>query len=107
MIDELAEKIYRTAWEKMFWDHCPEYYDHLIGTKLALIDSEVAEVLEAYRKDMGSEKLLEEIADIIIRVLDLYKGLERHGSVEGSLEQAIYAKMEVNESRDKKHGNRF
>ena len=71
-----------------------------IPEKLALIHSEVSEALEATRKgdDAGFE---EELADVIIRVLDLADALDLNMAV------AIRDKMIKNESRSVRHGKRF
>ena len=61
--DELSQILHDTAIEKGFWDG--EYTNDKVGLKLALVHSEVTEVLEALRKSHGSEKIVEEIADVI------------------------------------------
>lgn len=107
-VDDIAERIYGSAIKKGFWDCEERDLDLLIGTKLNMIVTEVSEVTEAYRKDKGKEGIIEEIADIVIRVLDLYYGLASHGFVDkNSLEPTIYDKMEVNRGREFKHGRRF
>lgn len=74
---------------------------------LCLIHSEVSECLEAYRDgDKMSEKLPSyrettvELADIIIRVLDMaaYYGMDIGG--------AVMAKVHYNESRPQRHGGK-
>jgi len=79
-----------------------------IPESLALIHSEVSEALEADRKDMGESKKLfgvsqftEELADIVIRVMDL---AEAEGCY---LSGAIVRKMQYNESREHLHGNKY
>jgi len=69
-LDALAAMLHETAKEKGFWDG--EYSHDKIGNKLALVHSEVTEVLEAIRKTKGSEQVVEEMADVIIRLLDVY-----------------------------------
>lgn len=120
--DALAALMHETALEKGFW---PEKYfeynvsadglgqytlqvtEEAIGVKLALVHSEVTEVLEAIRKDQGEGKVVEEMADVIVRLLDLWAALKNTGQVERSLDEAIQTKMKVNEGRPKLHGNRF
>ncbi len=102
-LDRLAVEIHETAVIKGFWDD--EVNAHFVLAKLALVGSEVSEVLEAYRKQQGSEKIVEEMADIIIRLLDLYEGLKRDGIVEHSIDNAIESKTNTNKSRPKMHGN--
>ncbi|AGC34413.1 nucleotide pyrophosphohydrolase, MazG [Haloarcula virus HVTV-2] len=67
---------------------------------LALIHSEVSEALEADRE--GDDELYaEELADIVIRVLD-------HAGTEGiDLEAEVERKMEINEEREYKHGKEY
>lgn len=70
------------------------------GEKLALIHSEVSETLEAVRKG-DTENEVEELADIVIRVLDYagYFGFD--------LAAAIHTKMHRNYLRPYKHGKAF
>ena len=58
-IDALSAVLHETAIEKGFWDG--EFTYDKIGNKLALVHSEVTEVLEALRKNKGSEEIVEEI----------------------------------------------
>jgi len=57
--------LHETAKEKGFWDG--DYNYDKVGNKLALVHSEVTEVLEAIRKNKGSEAVVEEMADVIER----------------------------------------
>jgi NTP pyrophosphatase (non-canonical NTP hydrolase) len=69
-----------------------------------MIHSEVSEVLEAIRKEKGDDKVVEELADILIRVLDLWAGLVRDGYTNHSLQETLLTKMKINTSRAKLHG---
>jgi NTP pyrophosphatase (non-canonical NTP hydrolase) len=102
--DELAKEVYLINKEKEFWVDKEINYD-FIGLKLALIHSEVTEVLESFRKNQGKE--VAELADIIIRVLDLYRGLLEAGWVDESLHDMVYSNIDNNKKRPKKHGNMF
>jgi NTP pyrophosphatase (non-canonical NTP hydrolase) len=103
--DKLADSLHRTAIDKGFWDNDAD--DETFCTKIALIHSEATEVLEAIRKNQGAEAIAEEIADIIIRTLDLYAALYRYGRTRHSLDDVIQLKMSKNKDRPHKHGNRF
>lgn len=104
-LDVLAAILHETAIEKRFWDN-PKNFD-VFGNKLALIHSEVTEVLEAIRKNKGSEEIVEEMVDILIRTLDLYASMRNGGFVEHSLDEILFNKMEKNKARPKLHGNLF
>jgi NTP pyrophosphatase (non-canonical NTP hydrolase) len=110
-LDDLAKEIHKTAVEKGFWD--TEVNIDFIGAKLALVHSEVSEVLEAIRKQKGSDAIVEEMADTIIRLLDLYAGMSQRGwldflpgtGIPVSLDQALDGKTAVNKERPRMHGN--
>lgn len=104
-LDALAAVLHETAVEKGFWDG--EYTHDKIGNKLALVHSEVTEVLEAIRKNQGSEKVVEEIADTLIRLLDVYAAMRNEETVLHSLDEMLQQKMERNKYRPKLHGNLF
>lgn len=104
-LDALAAVLHETAIEKGFWDG--DYTHDKIGNKLALVHSEVTEVLEAIRKSQGSEKVVEEIADVIIRLLDVYAAMRNEEQVLHSLDEVLQNKLEKNKQRPKLHGNLF
>ena len=104
-LDALAAILHETAKEKGFWDG--EYSHDKVGNKLALVHSEVTEVLEAIRKSHGSEKVVEEMADVIIRLLDVYAAMRNEEAVLHSLDEVLHKKMEKNKSRPALHGNLF
>jgi NTP pyrophosphatase (non-canonical NTP hydrolase) len=110
-LDAAAKELHDNAVEKGFWE--PNNKDtHIIFylKQLAMVHSEVSEVLEAIRKEQGAEKIVEEFVDIIIRVLDLYWGMTRDGSLrteEGfniSLHEAFQKKIDINRDRPRMHG---
>lgn len=68
--------------------------------KLMLIVTEVAEAAEAVRHD-NFENLKEELADVVIRTLDLACALGV------DIETEIAKKMEQNRSRPYRHGKRL
>jgi len=77
------------------------------GRNIALMHSELSEMLEAYRyhnppSDHISEfsGVEEEMADVVIRIMD-------HGIARGHrVAEAILAKMAFNETRPLKHGGK-
>ena len=69
----MAIELHEAAVEKGFW---PEDIDDIfVAKQCMMIVSEVTEVMEAVRKDRGSEEIAKEFADILIRTLDLYAGM--------------------------------
>jgi NTP pyrophosphatase (non-canonical NTP hydrolase) len=104
-LDNLATQVHTIAKNKGFWDG-PVSYDKL-GNKLALVHSEVTETLEAIRKDQGSEKTVEEMADIIIRLVDIYQAMLNAGLIEHSLDEILKKKIVKNMERPPLHGNKF
>lgn len=104
-LDALSAVLHEIAIEKGFWDGKKDY--DKIGNKLALVHSEVTEILEAIRKDKGSEKIVEEISDTIIRLLDLYAAMRNEEFVLHSLDDVLQNKININKNRPTLHGNRF
>ena len=66
---------------------------------LALITSEVSEALEDFRKD-EKEHFAEEIADVLIRVLDLTGGMGI------DIDEEVAKKLEINKKRGFRHGGK-
>ena len=113
-INEDCRTIYEVAKSKGFWDN-----ERNVGEMLMLVTSELGEAMEAHRKGnfFKGEKLLEgdkeyfearvkdtfedEIADAIIRLLDMAGGLGI------DLEFHINAKLQYNKSRTKFHGKKY
>ena len=104
-LDALAAMLHEIAREKGFWDG--EYSHDKIGNKLALVHSEVTEVLEAIRKSKGSEQVVEEMADVIIRLLDVYAAMRNEEQIIHSLDEVLEAKINKNKDRPRLHGNLF
>jgi hypothetical protein len=99
----LADKIHTNAMNKGFWDD-----DRNFGEAVALIHSELSEMLEAHRTgEVESEHgipvhpVVEEAADAIIRLLDLA------GAYGWDLDKAIIEKMQYNERRVRLHGKKY
>jgi NTP pyrophosphatase (non-canonical NTP hydrolase) len=104
-LDALAASLHQTAVEKGFWDG--DITHDKIGNKLALVHSEVTEVLEAIRKSKGSEAIVEEMADIVIRLLDLYAAMRDENIIDHSLDEVLEKKLNINKERPILHGNLF
>jgi NTP pyrophosphatase (non-canonical NTP hydrolase) len=104
-IDAFAAMLHENAKEKGFWDG--ETSLDKLGNKLALVHSEVTEVLEAIRKSKGSEAIVEEVADTLIRLLDVYAAMMNMNLVEHSLEEVMNNKIERNKHRPMLHKNLF
>jgi len=104
-LDALAAILHEIAREKGFWDG--DISHDKIGNKLALVHSEVTEVLEAIRKSKGSEYIVEEMADVIIRLLDVYAAMRNEESILHSLDEILNEKIEKNKQRPRLHGNLF
>jgi NTP pyrophosphatase (non-canonical NTP hydrolase) len=101
----MAKDIHSVAVEKGFW---PDKVDDIFITKqLMMIVSEAVEVMEAIRKDKGKQEVADEMADIIIRTLDLYQGLVDNGYVDQELQIALNNKTSFNKSRPERHGVKF
>lgn len=129
MFNELAKKINQGVREKGFWDSMHDALkaisiqfaytdkeeeenkintivratkDAFIAQKIALIQSECGEALEAMRKNnygIGKKDSFEdEIADTIIRLLDLC------GELNIDIDAQIEWKMGYNAQREAKHG---
>jgi NTP pyrophosphatase (non-canonical NTP hydrolase) len=107
-LDRLSTHLHETAVEKGFWDPLGSIDDKFIffAKQIAMIHSEATEVLEALRKSKGHDQVVEELADIIIRVCDLYEGLRESGEVIYSLEKTVRSKAKINKGRPRLHGVR-
>lgn len=111
-ITELVKKAHDNAKLKGFWNDWQYIYNlndleeeaclrnNAIGARLMLVVGEVAEAQEALRKKDDSN-FREELADIVIRVLDISGGLGV------DLEKEIINKMAKNSGRPYKHGKAF
>lgn len=107
-MDDFAFTLHANALKKGFYDPYENINEedriifHL--KQLAMIHSEVSEVLEAMRKEKGDDVVVEELADIIIRVLDFWAFLSMSGYTKHSLVEAINAKVQKNIDRPAMHG---
>lgn len=94
---ELQKAVHDNAVKHGFWENPIN-----VGEKIALIHSELSELLEAFRKPERDDlNTGEELADTVIRVMDLaqYLGIDLQSEVE--------KKHTYNLTRPFKHGKRF
>jgi NTP pyrophosphatase (non-canonical NTP hydrolase) len=101
-IDDLANSLHSTAKEKGFWDDNNGIIFYL--KQLMMVTTEVAEVAEAMRKSQGDRAVVRELADVIIRTLDLYAGLVEDGYTKESLQENLLDKAKYNSDRPNMHG---
>lgn len=102
-VTELAYAIHQNAKDKGFWDENNGVNFYI--KQMAMIHSEVTEILEALRKEKGDYEILSEMADVMIRLFDLYIGMRIDGYFEGMLlENVLLDKVEANKARPKMHG---
>lgn len=110
-LDSMAEAVHETAVEKGFWSvidgATQEQQDIFITKQLMMIVSEAVEVMEAIRKSRGPEEVADEMADIIIRTLDLYAGLKELEYVNTDLQVAFNNKTSFNLTRPERNGVKF
>lgn len=103
-LDTWANQLHVTAKSKGFYDDLDMTTFNSQAKQLAMIHSEVTEVLEALRKDQGQAKVVEELADILIRTLDLYAALVVMHVVTDSLQESFENKSKINTERPRMHG---
>ena len=98
----LEEAVHELAVSKGWWEK-----ERNKGEALALIHAEISECLEALREEhklsekaRGFSCVEEELADVVIRIMDFARGFNY--DVAGAIE----AKFEYNTGRPYKHGNK-
>jgi NTP pyrophosphatase (non-canonical NTP hydrolase) len=129
-INEISKYIFEMNKEKGFWDR-----ERNIGEMLMLTVSELGEAMESHRKgkicfltkeeinsmenmnDSDFKEMFErnvkdtfqdEIADTIIRILDMVEGLNvLSDDINMDLEKHIELKLKYNSSRERLHGKKY
>ena len=108
-LSAIAREVHKNAKIKGFWRSAVKqdgsFVEEVIPEKLALIHSEISEALEKYRDNPGIkitdiDGFGEELADIIIRVMDL---VEAYGF---DINEEIIAKHVKNLGREHMHGGK-
>lgn len=107
-LNDLRDTVYEIAKAKGWWGLQVDV-PHLVAAKLALIHSEVSEALEEVRDGQMQTYVIEgkpmglpiELADVIIRVLDLA------GALGIDMDAAIRLKIDYNKTRTHRHGGRL
>jgi NTP pyrophosphatase (non-canonical NTP hydrolase) len=105
-ISRVAKKCFEISDEHGFWDrdiHGKPTRD--IAAALMLIVTELSEAFEAFRSgnidSAVKDNFSEELADALIRLLDLSYGMDLH------IENEMVKKIELNRKRPYKHGKNF
>lgn len=101
MLNEMAKEVIAintaNGWNVLKPEQWEDTYK--VPAILALIHSEASEALEGFRHN-DKANFIEEMADIVIRVLDCTGGLGM------DLDGAIQAKLEKNKTRGIRHGGK-
>jgi NTP pyrophosphatase (non-canonical NTP hydrolase) len=101
-LNESAKKIYENNKAKGFWDK-----ERNIGESLMLVVTELSEAMNAHQKgffatpEVFKDTFEDELADTVIRVLDLCGGLDI------DIEKHINLKVEYNKTRARLHGKLY
>lgn len=110
-LDNLVHRCHTIAKDHGFWEDVthPES-PGVIPVKLMLIVSEAAEALKADRdehdRQLREMDILEELADVVIRVFDLAHFVSGYGG-RASFGDVLLTKVTTNEGRPRLHGKRY
>ncbi len=100
-LTEFSHSVHQNAVDKGFWNDNNGINFYI--KQCAMIHSEVSEITEAIAKDHG-EKIVTEMADVIIRLCDLWAGMNEDGLVSNTIEDELQAKAVFNKTRPYMHG---
>lgn len=113
-IDALSDEVAKISEQNGFWDADGMGDLGLMATKLALIADEVCEAIRVHREiyegeirphstmtDEQEQEFVEELADIIIRTLDIA------GHYGFQLGETVVSKIDKNRNRPYRHGKRY
>jgi hypothetical protein len=99
-LNQLTEKLHHANVKAGWWPEGGADDPYVVATKIAMVVSEVAEMLEAYRKDLNDDHLPHhkgiavEGADVLLRLFDLMGalGVKNFGGI-------VSEKLNYNQSR--------
>ena len=106
-LNQLVDRAHKNSKDKGFWDIASDEslvnLTEILIMKMALVHTEVSEGVEAIRDgNLTAEERIdafgEEMADVIIRVMDVC------GKLDIDLEVELLKKMNKNEKRPRMHG---
>lgn len=95
---DFQRMVHYTARSKGFWKHMEQ---NPFPRLVALMHSELSEALEADRRAQGDDKIAEELADCVIRILDTAQALML------PVVDKIIKKAEFNKTRPMMHGGKL
>jgi NTP pyrophosphatase (non-canonical NTP hydrolase) len=91
----MQTEVHKTAIEKGWWKKDRDFL-HL----MALAHSEISEAVEAWREHRTDDAIVEELADTVIRLMDVAEHFEMN------LADAIVKKHFINLKRPYRHGDK-
>lgn len=97
-LNEISKQIHQNAINHGWW---PTHDKKEIPEKLCLIHQEISEALGEYRNGNTGDEFITELADVIIRILDLC------GAYDFDIVNSIVEKHLKNIDRDYRHGNKL
>ena len=99
-LNAIAQNVNQNAWNKGF-HKAGQSIEEKFPRWCMLIVSEISEAMEAHRCQEGQERIAEELADAVIRILDTAYAMGL------SIGGAVHTKIMTNQNRPKLHGNKL